>query len=374
MRVAGRAVANAPRGYRKETREVFVKKNADFSDSQKHDGLKSGLARDRKTNDLSHVVIGDPVESGSDRTRRSPNTERERVPEVVSDSAPDISGLVPLALVAVAGIAVGAAGIKAAQNAKKKRRAAQAEPWSVGSVSTAPAGWYEVEGGPTLLRYWSGFAWTNDYAQRAVSAPRIAADWYPDPSNAAQLRYWDGSAWTHHVSPAPGVVTTPADWYSDPSNPAQLRYWDGSAWTSHVTNGAGTAVAPQPATARAFDRGLAPAHAEPKVNMSSAEWKAHVEAWLRVGAIQQELWRRLSHAHLQDADDATLEAQRRMEALTPEEGARRIKLMLEASPVLREQGSLVDLMRLISGVPEGHLGIEATRGAMAHPESDTFRR
>jgi hypothetical protein len=368
-------VANAPRGYRKETREVFVKKNADFSDSQKHDGLKSGLARDRMTNDLSHVVIGDRVESGSERTRRAPNTDRERVPEVASDSAPDISGLVPLALVAVAGIAVGAAGVKVAQNAKKKRRAAQAEHWGVVSVSSAPAGWYEVEGDPARLRYWNGFAWTNDYAQRAVSAPRIAADWYPDPSNAAQLRYWDGSAWTHHVSLAPGVVRTPADWYPDPSNPAQFRYCDGSAWTSHVTSGGeSTAVAPQPATSSAGGRELASAHAEPKINMSSAEWKAHVEAWLRVGAVQQELWRRLSNANIQDADEATLEAQRRMEALTPEEGARRIQLMLEASPVLREQGSLVDLIRLISGVPEGHLGIEAPRGTRADPESDTFRR
>src|SRR4051794_7380036 len=149
-------MADAPRGYRKETREVFVKKNADFSDSQKHDGLKSGLARDRKTNDLSHVVIGDRVEADSNRTRRSsPNTDREQVPEVVSENAPDISGLVPLALVAVAGIAVGAAGIKVAQNAKKKRRGAQVEPSSVGPVSAAPAGWYELANDSTRLRYWN---------------------------------------------------------------------------------------------------------------------------------------------------------------------------------------------------------------------------
>lgn len=352
-------MADAPRGYRKETREVFVKKNADFSDSQKHDGLKSGLARDRKTNDLSHVVIGDRVEADSNRTRRSsPNTDREQVPEVVSENAPDISGLVPLALVAVAGIAVGAAGIKVAQNAKKRRLAAQVEPSSVGPVSAAPAGWYEVANDSTRLRYWNGFAWTDDYAQRAVAAPRIDADWYPDPSNAAQLRYWGGSAWTHHVSQAPGAVTTPADWYPDPSNPAQLRYWDGSAWTSHITNGSGAAVGLQQSRANTSGSELAPAHAEPKINMSSAEWKAHVEAWLRVGAVQQELWRRLSNAHIQGADDATLEAQRRMEALSPEEGARRIRWMLEANPALREQGSLLDIMRLFSGVPGDPLGIE----------------
>jgi hypothetical protein len=358
-------VADAPRGYRKETREVFVKKNADFSESQKHDGLKSGLARDRKTSELSHVVIGDRVESVSSRTRRtSPNTDHEGVPEVVLENTPDISGLVPLALVAIAGIAVGAAGIKVAQNAEKKRRSAQVELSSVAPVSAAPAGWYEVAGDPTRLRYWNGFAWTDDYAQHAVSSPRIAADWYPDPSNSVQLRYWDGSAWTPHVSQAPGAVTTPADWYPDPSNPGQLRYWDGSAWTSHITNGSGAAIGLPQSHANTSCGELAPAQAEPKINMSRAEWKAHVEAWLRVGAIQQELWRRLSNAHIQDADDATLEAQRWMEALTPEEGARRIQWILEANPMLREQGSLLDLVRFFSfgaGVPGVPLGIETNQ-------------
>lgn len=352
-------MADAPRGYRKETREVFVKKNADFSDSRKHDGLKSGLARDRKTNDLSQVVIGDKVESNSDRGRRvSRNTDRERVPEVVPENAPDISGLVPLALVAVAGMAVGAAGIKVAQNAKKKRRAAQVEQSSAVHVGAAPAGWYEVHGDSTRLRYWTGFAWTDDYAQRAVSAPRIVADWYPDPSNAAQVRYWDGTAWTHHVSPAQGAVTTPADWYPDPSNPTQLRYWDGSSWTGHVTSGPVTGIQLHQAQPISAASGRALAHLEPTFNMSTAEWKAHVEAWLRVGAVHQELWHRLSNAHIEDADPATLEAQRRMEALTPEEGARRIKLMLEANPALREQSSLVDLLRLFGSVSDEPLGIE----------------
>lgn len=356
-------MADAPRGYRKETREVFVKENADFSDSRKHDGLKSGLARDRKTNDLSQVVIGDRVESNSDRGRRvSRNTDRERVSEVVPENAPDISALVPLALVAVAGIAVGAAGIKVAQNAKKKRRAAQIEQSSAAHVSAAPAGWYEVAGDSTRLCYWTGFAWTSDYAQRAVSAPRIAADWYPDPSNAAQVRYWDGTAWTHHVAPAPGAVTTPADWYPDPSNPAQLRYWDGRSWTSHVTSGRASGVTVHQGHTIPAASGRAPARSEPKFSMSSSEWKSHIEAWLRVGAVHQELWHRLSNAHIEDADAATLEAQRRMEALTPEEGARRVQLMLESSPVLRQQASLVDLIRLLGNVGGEPLGIERNVG------------
>jgi hypothetical protein len=292
----------------------------------------------------------------------SPSSELDYLDSSTSSaSAPDISGLVPLALVAVAGIAVGAAGIKVAQSAKKKR-STQIERSASHATSSAPAGWYEVHGDSTRLRYWTGFAWTDDYAQRAVSAPRIVADWYPDPSNAAQVRYWDGTAWTHHVSPAPGAVTTPADWYPDPSNPTQLRYWDGSSWTGHVTSGPGTGIALHQTQPISAASGRALANPEPTFNMSSAEWKAHVEAWLRVGAVHQELWHRLSNAHIQDADPATLEAQRRMEALTPEEGARRIKLMLESNPALREQSTLVDLLRLFGSVSGEPLGIERKRG------------
>ena len=211
------------------------------------------------------------------------------------------------------------------------------------------------------MRYWNGFSWTDDYAQRAAARPQIAADWYPDPSNAAQLRYWDGTAWTHHVSPRPGAATTPADWYPDPSNPAQMRYWDGSAWTNHVTRGRGTATEIRQTYTTTSGNELAAASTQPKIDMSRAEWQAHVEAWLRTGAIHQELWRRLSNAHIHDPDDATLAAQRRMEALTPEEGARRIERMLEASPALLEQESVFDLMRILSSPPGGPLGVEANR-------------
>jgi hypothetical protein len=357
--------------YRKGT--FRYKKGSTPDRSRETDGAWRGTTRDADGNLVGHgeFIPSDDDDYDTDdayspeyvsdyvRYETSPVPSRSTGVEVASESAPDIAKLVPIALVAVAGIAAGVAGVKVAQNRKRRRdyeRISIAAQTS--TPSAAPAGWYETAGDPARLRYWNGFAWTDDYAQRAVSAPRIDADWYPDPSNAAQLRYWDGSAWTHHVSPAPGAVTTPADWYPDPSNPAQLRYWDGSAWTSHITNGSGAAVGLQQSYANTSGSELAPAHAEPKINMSSAEWKAHVEAWLRVGAVQQELWRRLSNAHIQDADAATLEAQRRMEALSPEEGARRIQWMLEANPALREQGSLLDFMRLFSGIPGAPLGIE----------------
>lgn len=355
-------MANAPRGYRREVREVFVKKNSDFSDSQKHEGLKSPLARDKKTNDLSHPLIGARVESESGQSQSIfVNEDHEDGAEISDENAPDISGLVPIALVAVAGLAAGVAGVKIAQSRKRRR---EGESLSIAAPSAVPAGWYAVVSDPTRLRHWNGTAWTDDYAQRAGTAHAIAADWYPDPSNPAGLRYWDGAAWTHHVSPRPGATTTPADWYPDPSNAARLRYWDGTAWTQHVTSGLGASVGHHQAGSTSSIASLAPAHKEPRIHMSSAEWRAHVEAWVRAGVIQQELWRRLTNVHITDADGAALTAQRQWEELTPQEGARRIQLMLEANPSLRNQSVLVEFVNLFGrgqGTPIGIEGNELRR-------------
>lgn len=347
-------MAGTPRGYKKETREVFLRQGSDFSDSQQHEGLKSGLARDRNTNDLSHVVIGDRVEADSGT---SPVAYLDDDRDEAED-APDISELVPLALVAVAGIVAGVAGAKAIRSAKERRRQTPpVEPPPASATTATPAGWYEVAKHSTLLRYWNGVEWTGDYAHRATSVPAIAADWYPDPSNAAQLRYWDGAAWTHHIAPRPATVTAPADWYPDPSNAAQLRYWDGVAWTNHITTGPGSTTAPRPNNSIAVASGSG----QSRTSMSSAEWQAHVRAWLQAGAIQQELWSRLSRAHIQDADDTILSAQQKMEALTPEQGARHIQRMLEAHPALSEQGALLDFLQLFGGDSRTPMRIDTHR-------------
>ena len=84
-------MADTPPGYEKEIREVFRRKNADLSNSRKHDGLKSALTRDRETNELSQALLGDVVPTGSNRTQRaSTNTDRERSPAAISESAPEI--------------------------------------------------------------------------------------------------------------------------------------------------------------------------------------------------------------------------------------------------------------------------------------------
>lgn len=346
------------KGYDEFDARIRVPKGTTLDQSKNTPGARRALARDAQGN-----LVGQAEILGMQKSRKRPAkspapTESVAEVAVIAENAPDISKLVPIALVAVAGIAAGVAGVKVAQHAKKRRQAARAEMPSLAQATATPAGWYEVANDPTRLRYWNGVAWTDDYAQRAGAAPTIAADWYPDPSNAAQLRYWDGSAWTHHVAPRPGAVTTPADWYPDPSNAAQLRCWDGTAWTNHVTAGPGAAVAHQQTNAPSADKGLAPAKDEPRTNMTTAEWQAHVRGWLQAGAIQQELWRRLSNAHIKDADDATLTAQRKMEALTPEEGARQVQRMLEANPALREPGALLDFMKVFGGGGANPLGIE----------------
>ena len=66
---------------------------------------------------------------------------------------------------------------------------------------------------------------------------------------------------------------------------------------------------------------------------------------MAAGAVEQELWRRLSNARISDGDQLTLEAQRRMERLTAEQGTRRIKLMLEANPGLRDELGLNEFLR-----------------------------
>jgi hypothetical protein len=307
--------------------------------SQGADGAAIGLLFDADNRLVGHAKL---------RWVEDPVTDYSGPLSGVDESTPEISGLVPLGLVAVAAIAA-AAGVRVAQHVRDRREAERAELSTRATSSAPPAGWYESANNPTLLRFWDGAAWSNDYARRTSTDPAVAAEWYPDPSNAKRLRYWDGSAWTSHVSPRPGAVTAPPDWYPDPSNAAQLRYWDGTTWTHHVNdNPAASAVV----TATSCDVRQAAQDQQPRIHMSRAEWQAHVEAWARAGAIQQELWSRLTNARITDADGPSLESQRRWEELTPQQGAERVRLMLEADPSLRREDVLVEFIRLF-GVSEG---------------------
>jgi len=173
-------------------------------------------------------------------------------------------------------------------------------------------------------------------AYSAASIAAVPADWYPDPTNPVQLRYWDGRAWTNSVHAPQVVSATPADWYPDPSSAAQLRYWDGAAWTSSVAPMPGAAPVQRPAARAGMVNGSASANAQPPVSMTSDEWQQQFRAWMAVGAIEWELWTRLINARISDADERTIDAQAQLRQLTPEEGAQRIRLAIEANPGLRQ--------------------------------------
>jgi hypothetical protein len=179
-------------------------------------------------------------------------------------------------------------------------------------------------------------------AARGVASTHLhatPADWYPDPSNPSQIRYWNGYVWTEHVRHTHAVATTPAGWFPDPSDTTRLRYWDGTRWTEHFAPKSTTAV---PAQSTASYES-----ANSRISMSSTEWQNAVRAWMAAGAVEQELWRRISNAQISDGDQRTLEVQRRMEQLTREQGAQQVRLMLEANPGLRDELAVSDLVTFL---------------------------
>lgn len=87
--------------------------------------------------------------------------------------------------------------------------------------------------------------------------------------------------------------------------------------------------------------------AEPKISMRSAEWAQRFRAMLAAGAFKEEQLRILSSARVENGD-AHLEAHNTMEQLTPQQFASRIKLMLEANPLLLDEETSAELMRVFS--------------------------
>lgn len=258
----------------------------------------------------------------------------------LSDLADTISAgsteLMLIASVAVLLVVVGAA-VKIARSVPRRRSRAAKGP-DVSHNGSAEVRQYHQHFSSTYVTHVSQPA-APHHAQVAA-AP---AAWCIDPRNAAQLRYWNGAAWTQHVRPRQTASSTPAGWYPDPSNAAQLRYWGGTSWTHHLAPRRGAHVAGRPTTTSSDTRNASIGD-EARLTMSSAEWQAHVRAWMAAGAVEQELWRRLSNARISDGDQLTLDAQRRMEQLTAEQGIQRVKQMLEANPGLRDELGLNEFL------------------------------
>lgn len=171
-----------------------------------------------------------------------------------------------------------------------------------------------------------------------LHAVPIPPNWYPDPYVPSQVRYWNGLGWTEHVRQLTAARPAPAGWYPPSSGQTQLRYWNGTVWTDHWA-AQNQLLTPQPPVRQ-------PSTQPGQIPMSSVEWQSLVRAWMAAGAVEQELWRRLSNAQITDDDHLTLEAQRRMEGLTAEQGSQQVRLMLESNPGLRDEAGVSDFLTL----------------------------
>lgn len=92
--------------------------------------------------------------------------------------------------------------------------------------------------------------------------------------------------------------------------------------------------------------------AESKVKMSSAEWAHRFRAVLAAGAFRDEQLRILSNARIEDAGRG-LEGRTVADELTPRQFIDRIKRMLEANPLLLEEETSAELMRIFGTRPNG---------------------
>lgn len=178
---------------------------------------------------------------------------------------------------------------------------------------------------------------------RAQHAP--AADWYPDPLNQANWRYWDGSIWTEHTHPQHHTQATPPVWHHS-AIPVTADPWPRPSNVPGVT-ARSVESAEQPVLRRSHE---AECQRQPVIPMTTEEWQRTVLAWIAAGAVEQELWNRLTHARISDASPLTLEMQHQMERLTAEQGASRARRMLETNPQIRLDANATSLLLHLLGI------------------------
>ncbi|MCW2134522.1 hypothetical protein [Arthrobacter sp. VKM Ac-2550] len=140
-------------------------------------------------------------------------------------------------------------------------------------------------------------------------------------------------------------------WWNEKAVPPVKSVWKRvtSPRRANSQAAAATSSSLSQATFVASATGVEVAVRESKISMGSAEWAQRFRAMLAAGAFKDEQLRILSSARIEDGDPL-LETQSKMEQLTPQQFADRIKLMLEANPSLLDEETSAELTRVFSAL------------------------
>ncbi len=304
--------------------------NVHLDESRDQEGAFRGTLRDNETNKLVGHANLIPVEDDDDYDF-----------EYGGDSRGSDGALAGLALIGVGIAAVGAIRYLAGSLAERKHRRelesdrAESLPVAdqVGTVSSpvpAPAGWYEDGSG--RRRWWNGQEWTEHFESEPRPVP-TPAGWYEDGSG--RRRWWNGQEWTEHLEAPPRAVEAPPGWYDDGAG--RMRWWNGQTWTSHFLPAQHHSSPARLASEPEVAAGSHSAFEQPRIRISSAEWQERMRMMLRARAFSEGEWHMLSHAQIDDADDALSQWQSELRQLTPYQFSELINRELETKAISSQQ-------------------------------------
>lgn len=140
-------------------------------------------------------------------------------------------------------------------------------------------------------------------------------------------------------------------WWIGKASPFLRSAWECVATLASKTSTRTETVTPSVApsrelvtTARALERSVV----ESKIKMRSSEWEHRFRAMLAAGAFKDEQLRILTSAKIED--DHTLDPKKSSPRLTSQQFVDRIRLMFEANPLLLDEETSAELIRVF-GAP-----------------------
>lgn len=95
----------------------------------------------------------------------------------------------------------------------------------------------------------------------------------------------------------------------------------------------------------------------PGVSMSSAEWQEHFRLMLLAGAVQDEQWRLLSTARVEDGD--VLQVQQAMQHRSAQQVAKAVRAALESNHLLLDPETVDEMLQVLARSP-----IDASKRAL----------